>query len=189
MEAPMSQIKSKKILIDISADKSSTPARTSRAQVIGLNGPSSDLWKTHPALADAGTKLVSIGAALGDADATVKSLEAQLAAARGLRDTKQDDFDVAYGVYVANAQTYAETPEDAASIGLVVRSKNKYPLVAPAGVDASFDLMKSEIQLHISKTPGVRTFAVEISSDPIGPGSWKRLPGAGAVQDLSDYTP
>jgi hypothetical protein len=185
----MSSIKSNKVLIDITPDKNSTPARTSRALVIGLNGPGSTLWKTQPALQDSGSKLVTIGAALGDADASLKSIETQLATARGVRDTTQKAFDVAYGVYVANAQTYAATPEDAASIGLVVRGKNKYPLVAPVGLDATFDLIKSLIQIHITKTPGERTFLVEISSDPIGPATWKRLPGTGAVQELSGYGP
>src|SRR5262249_1938611 len=156
-------------------DKSSITSRTSRALVINLNGPGSALWKTYPALPDSGNKLVGIGTALGDADATVKSLEAQLAPARGVRDTTQKAFDVAYGVYAANPQTYAVTPEDAAAIGLVVRGKNKYALVAPAALDVTFDIVKGLIHIHITKTPGVRTFLVETSADPNGPSTWTRL--------------
>jgi hypothetical protein len=179
----------KPVRIDIAPDKQSITSRTERGGVIGTNGPSAAIWKSKASVADAGAKVISATTALAAAHAAVISLEAQIAAGRGVRDTKAAEFDAAYSVYVANVETYAPTPEDASSLGLSPFIRTMYPLVAPLGIQATYDAAKGIIQIRVSRAPGPRACVVEVSADPAGPGTWKRLPGFGALQKLTGYTP
>jgi hypothetical protein len=177
------------IRIATTEDKETIPTRTTCAQVVGSNGPSSDVWKATPEIQSAGTKLVTAGTALAETETLVQSLQAQVATALNLRNAKVVEFDAAYGVYVAMVESYAHTPQDVTALGLAVFSKTTHPLAAPIGIRATFDIIKARLQIRVDKAPGMTACVVEISADPSGAGPWHRLLGIGAVHKLSGYAP
>jgi large exoprotein involved in heme utilization and adhesion len=179
--------KVKPVRVNVSAVKLSSGTRTDCAQVVGTNGPSSAIWQTVPEVQLAGTKLVAAGTALAAADAAVQSLASQLATAQNVRDAKSVEFDAAFGVYVANVEAHATTPQDVTGLGLALFAKSTYVLAAPIGIEAAFDAAKGQIQLRVNKAPGMHACVVEVSSNSADPAAWQRLPGVGALHKLSGY--
>jgi hypothetical protein len=178
-----------KISVDRTEVKSSVLSRTERAEVIGTNGPSSPIWKANEVLQDMGLKLVAVGVSLKAAQAAVNSIESQLDVAHGVRDTRTFAFDTAYELYATSVEASSNTAEDAAGLGITVRTRTAYTLTMPLEVQARFDPRKSLIRIHVKRAPGMRTCIIEISTDPADPAGWRRLPGVGAVQALSGYAP
>jgi hypothetical protein len=177
----------KQLRVDPTADKKSIPTRAGRAQTVGTNGPSSALWQSQPEIQDAGKKLIAAGASLTTLDASVQSLKAQLATARNLRDAKVVEYDAVFGVYIANVETYANTPQEVTSLGVALFSKSTHPLTAPLGIEATYDSAKGLIGIRVNKAPGLNACVVEVSPEPVGPGTWKRLDGFGGLRKLSGY--
>jgi hypothetical protein len=177
----------KQLRVDPTADKKSIPTRTGRAQTVGTNGPSSAIWQSQPEIQEAGKRLVDAGTLLVTLDASVQSIEAQLATARNLRDAKVVEFDAVFGVYIANAETYATTPQEVTGLGLALFSRSAHPLTAPLGIEATYDIAKGLIAIRVNKAPGLNACVIEVSSEPVGPDTWKRLDGFGGLRKLSDY--
>jgi hypothetical protein len=184
-----SKQKLKPLRVDVRVDKQSVVTRTDRAQVVGTNGPNSAIWKSSQDIQAAGQKLVTAGTTLAEVEALVQSLQSQLATALNLREIKIVEFDAAHGVYVANVESHATTPQDITALGVAVFSKSSHALAAPTGIDAAFDTAKGRLQIHVNKAPGMQACVVEVSSDPTGSAPWHRLPGIGAVHKLSGYAP
>jgi hypothetical protein len=158
-------------------------------QVIGSNGPNSAVWKATPEIQASGERLIAAGAALAAADGNVQTIKSQLDTALNVRAAKVVEFDAAYGVYIANVESYATTPQDVTSLGVALFAKSTYALVAPVGIDATLDAAKGRLQIHVHKVPGMKGCVVEVSPNPADPASWHRLPGFGAVHKLSGYAP
>ncbi len=179
-----------KIRIDMSEDKLSIKSRVDRAGVVAKLTPNSSLFQAEPSLQQAGAKVITAGTELATADAAVMSVEAQLATARKARDAKQAAFDSAFSVYVVNAATLAESPEDAASLGLpVAAAKASFPVAPPVDVQVSFDPVKEVVRILCKHAPGMHACVVEMSPDPAGPSTWKRLDGIGARHVVSGVAP
>jgi hypothetical protein len=174
---------------EVAIDKKSPLTRTNRAQVVGTNGPNSPIWKTTPEVESAGTKVVGVGTALEEAEARVQATQSELDTAVNTRDAKVKEFDGVYDVYVALAESRATKPQDITGLGLALLTRSSYALAAPLGVEAVYNVIKERIRIHVNKTPGTYACVVEISQNPHDPASWKRLPGIGAVHNLSGYAP
>jgi hypothetical protein len=179
----------KPLRAEVSAVKHTCSTRTDCAQLVGTNGPNSTIWQTVQEVQLAGTKLVAAGTALAGTEATVQSLQSQLATAQNLRDAKIVEFDAAFGVYVANVESYATTPQDVTGLGLALFAKATYVLAAPLGVEASFDAVKGQLRVRVLKAPGMQASVVEVSANPADPAAWQRLAGFGALHKLRGYAP
>jgi hypothetical protein len=177
------------VRVNVTDTKHSSPTRTDCAQVVGTNGPASLIWQSVPEVQLAGTRLFAAGASLAGAEATVQSLGSQLATAINLRDTRIVEFDAAFGVYVANVESHATTPQDVTGLGLTLLAKTTYVLAAPLGIEVSFDAVKEQILVRVNKAPGMQASVVEVSSNLADPTAWKRLPGIGALHKLRGYPP
>lgn len=180
---------SKKMRIAMNVAKDCLKSRTDQGKVVATVAPKSPLYIAVPALQDAGVAVVNAGAAVSAAEAAVSAAENALATARGIRDTKVVEFDAAYGVYVALAEKSCATPEDVTGLGLPVLDKGAYPLAAPIGVQARFDILRRLLCIRVKHAPGMRSCVIEISTDPADPTAWKRLNGVGAVHALKGYAP
>jgi hypothetical protein len=184
-----SKQKIKPIRVSGSVDKESILTRDNLAQVVGTNAPNSAVWKATPEIQVAGQNLVAAGAALAAADATVQSIQAQLDTAIHARDAKLAEFDAAHAVYVANVEARATTPEDVTGLGLTLLAKSSHPLAAPLGVEARVDPVNGQVHVRVKRARGMRATIVEVSSNPVGPDTWQRLLGMGALHKLRGYVP
>jgi hypothetical protein len=184
----MSQ-RSKRMRVNVEADKTSIQSRGDRANLTTTVAPASLIYKTHAQLQESGLALGAAGVELTAANAALKAAKSALATARGVLGTKVLDFDAAYDVYVAHAEKFCTTPEDVTGLGLDVLDRGSYALAAPLEVLARFDVVTGLIHIHVKKAPGMRSCVVEISSNPADPTSWQRLPGVGAIHTLRGYAP
>jgi hypothetical protein len=184
----MSQ-RSKRMRVNVEADKSSIKSRGDRANVTATVAPTSLIYQAHAQLQESGVALGAAGVALTAADAAVHAAKTTLATARSVLKTKVSEFDVTYDVYVAHAEKVCTTPEDITGLGLDVLDRGTYTLAAPIGVVVRFDSATSLIHIHVNKAPGMRSCVVEISPNPTDPTSWERLPGVGAIRTLRGYAP
>jgi hypothetical protein len=184
----MSQ-KNQPIRVEIGADKRNPSTRTSRASTIAINGPQSALWKVHPELETSGNGVVALGTSLADAVAKLDALSKQVEAARNVVDSLILSYDATYAVYVANVEIHATNPEDVPALGLTLFAKQTYPLVPPLGIVTTFDGNTHEARIRVKRAPGIGSYVVEVSPDPVGPATWTRLPGFGLLKRLIGYSP
>jgi hypothetical protein len=181
--------KNKKLRVDIGGDKESIRSRIDRAGVMRTQSATSTFAQNHPPVKDACNAVVAAGKDLDDAEAACKAAEAELVRARSVRDAKVDAFDAAHAVCVAVTEQFATTPEDIQSIGLGVFDRASHVLAPPLAIEVRFDAAKESIRIYVKHAPGMTACAIEVSTDPIGPSTWKKLDGHGARRVLTGYAP
>jgi hypothetical protein len=170
-------------------NKQTLQTRTACAMAIGTNAPNSKIYQNDPTLQDMATKVTAAGDALSKADAKVKSLMLELAAARADRESLTDAFDTAYELYVTKVETVAATPKDMNDLALTPQVQSSHQLVTPLSITAKYDLKKSIIQVAVKEAAGSQACIIEISPDPAGPATWKRVEGVGTSRTLGGYAP
>lgn len=171
------------------ADKASGEAREKRSGLIESEAKNSPIWQANQVLQDVGKEVVVAGEDLAANRKLVHSLEAQLATARKSTVTLTQDWDDAYNVYVSTAEALATKPEDLTALALTVLEKSTHVLVPPLGVDVKFDAKANLIRIVVKRPPGEHKCRIEISPDPVAPGSFKEIKGNGARRALAGYTP
>jgi hypothetical protein len=181
--------KSNKIHVSVGPDKESIQSRVDRATVIGKLAPQSPLYQATPSLQTSGTVLLKAGGDLKAREDQVNTARLQLEAAQEALAAQIAAYDVAYGLFVANVETYATSPGDATALGTVLLDKTVRVLAPPLAVDARYDAVKELLRIHVTRAAGMRATRIEISTDPSNPASWKDLPGYGARVALSGYAP
>jgi hypothetical protein len=170
-------------------DKGSIKAREDRSTLVATHGPNSPLWGAVPAVGDSGKKLVTAGDELTAGAKLVKSLESQLDTARKGLVVLTGAWDQAFELFATNVETHAVQAADISSLGLVTLDPATYKLAAPLSIDVAFDVKKSAIRIHVHRAPGAHKCIVEISAEPISPGSFKQAKGNGARRTLTGYPP
>lgn len=165
----------------IGDDKVDEQARVDRGVAVGDQAPKSQLYLTHDDLKTAADDVVIKGKSLKTLMDAFTAADAAYKKARTALVTSVFAFDGSYDVFVALAEKYCITADDGTSLGLEVRSKVKNPLAPPLGITATYDAGRNRVRIHIQRAPGMRTVAVEVSTDPSVTGSWRELDGSGAL--------
>jgi hypothetical protein len=179
--------------LNVAGDKVDDDKRIARYKVV------STMAVTLPAYAnDPGFKAVVDGyLAAGksfstDVDAS-KNAEAAASLARTARDGGRAILDNAYDACVASVWNHAVTIEDVKGAGFVVLQAEPVSTVIemPTALLVKFDPVHSAIALHVMfATKGKRRQVyVEVSPDPVGPTTWKRLDTTGVKQRLLGFAP
>ena len=175
--------------VDMGIDKVSDQSRTARAAIVATMALKTPLYGTDTAFKDAIDKLVQSGLDLTASSAQLGKLEAELAMARATHDARVNAYDKAYGVSAASVESHSTKPEDIQSYGFAVLSKTAQPLVPPADVRVRFDAAKGLIRVRVIYPSGRHMCAVEISPNPVGPDTFVRVDGTGAIRALAGYAP
>ena len=175
--------------VDVGADKVSIKTRSDRAVIVGKMATVTPLYQSDPFFKDTVDKLVHAGQDLDSADAVVTQLEAELIKARSTRDVQRSAYDKAHGLCSISVETHSARSEDVHGFGFAVQSRATQVFAPPASVEARYDAAKGVIRIHAHYASGHHQCAIEISPDPVGPGSYKRLDGSGVTQTLAGYAP
>jgi hypothetical protein len=170
-------------------DKASAKTREDRSLAVGAVAPSSPIWQAQPSLQTAGNKLVAAGANLKAGADLINALETQLTAARSAFGGLMLDWDMAFDGWAVSVEELTTEPAEIAALGSEVLDVAKHALLVPLGVTASYDARKAIIRVHVHRAGGEHPCIVEISPDPIAPGSFKRLQGNAAKRNLAGYAP
>jgi hypothetical protein len=168
-------------------DKVSLKAREDRSVLVGNTGPACLLWQANAGLAAAGGELVQAGVDLAAAAKAAQVLAAALETARQEMIALRIAWDEQYYVYVTSVELYATTPGDITALGLALLDEAAYKL-GPPDVTARYDRVEGLIRLHV-KGAGRFKCRIEVSSDPLTPGSFQALVGNTARRALAGYPP
>jgi hypothetical protein len=175
--------------VDIGADKISVKTRSVRAGVVGKMAPATSLYQADAFFKDTVDKLVQSGLDLDDAEAQVTQLEAALIKARSTRDVRRNAYDKAHGLCATHVETHSTKAEDVHGFGFAVLAKAAQAFGPPVNIEAKYDASKDVLRIRVIYTSGQHQCAIEISPDPVAPGSYTRLDGTGVTQALSGYAP
>jgi hypothetical protein len=128
---------------------------------------------------------------LGTAQTKVSNLEAQLALARGDRDQKNITALAAHGAAVKAVEKVSVSPADVQSYGFLSLDIVKTGLVLPSGILATYDHKTKTIHVLVKYPAGIhgKRCILEISTDPVGAGTYRPLDGDGRRRALTGYAP
>ena len=182
-------MKSKTLRIETGGDTVSSTTHTDRATKVGEVAPSADLYKNHPEVKKILDDLAAEGPVLVAAEDQVVKDDAQAAKSRGFRDGLVASINGTYGVAVATVEKYAVKPSDITDCGFLNQERAHYLMADPLLVTVGFDKVKELIDIRVKNAPGMRACQVELSPEPVGPASWKRLDGIAAEYHLAGYAP
>jgi hypothetical protein len=177
--------------VAVGADVASDKAFVDRAQAVGAMAVLTALYATNAAFKAIIDEYVASGEALAAAQEKVNQLEAQLALARGERDQQRIVSHSWHAAATKQVELHSATPADVTSYGFVPLEIVKAGSVVPVGILAGYDHKKKVIDVHVQFPPSknTRRCILEISTDPIGAGTWHRIDGDGVKRALSGYAP
>jgi hypothetical protein len=175
--------------IDTSSDSVNSKSQIERATKVGEVAPTAELYQKQPQVKAVLDAYVAEAPLLVDAEAQVVKDDAQAAKSRGLRDALLATLSGTYGVAVATVEKYARSPSDVTACGFENLERAHYQVAPPVELFVTFDRAKEFIDILIKHAPGMHACHVELSPDPIGPATWKRLDGIAAEYHLSGYAP
>jgi hypothetical protein len=162
--------------------------REELANTIGKVAPGSPKYTASPALQAAVERVVNDGIDVGAKAKAVAVKRQELATAEADLLTSQNTFDKDMGVCVKTAESVCTTAEELAQLGLKPRAKSlPVPLVVLTNITVKPGKDKGSIYAHARAIPGISQYPAQISADPIGPDTWKTLPGTNAVRRLTGY--
>lgn len=181
--------KAPKIRVNVRADKLTVKTRTERTIKVGQLLQAFPLYQSHPPLKEALDALLRDGTALKDAEDQVTKDEAQAAKSRGLRDDRVHAFDRSYDVAVSLLEKHAQTAGDVESAGFLAGERTSHPLVPPLGLTAAFNYTTNRLEIRVKRAKGMTASYVEISPDPVGHNTYKRLDGISSFHEVAGYAP
>jgi hypothetical protein len=179
----------KPVRVDTSVDTANSKAFTDRAAKVGEVAPSADLYNKQSDLKAALDALAAEGPQLVAAEAQVVKDEAQASKSRGARDALLLSISGTYNVAVATLEKHARNAADVTDCGFEKLERKHYPVIAPVDVLVKFDKAKERIDVNVKHAPGMHACHVELSPEPVGPNTWKRLDGIAAEYHLTGYAP
>jgi hypothetical protein len=177
--------------VAVGADVASDKAFVDRAQAVAAMAVLTALYTTNAAFKAVIDAYVASGAALAAAQEKVNLLEAQLAQARGDRDQQRIIGHSWHAAAVKQVELHSATPADVTSYGFVPLEIVKTGSAPPMGIFAEYDRKKKVIDIHVQypKSKNTPRCILEISTDPIGAGTWHRIDGDGVKRALSGFAP
>jgi hypothetical protein len=164
-------------------------SREDRSTVVKNTAVSSPLWQLNADLKSSGTALVQAGIDLAAGESLLQSLLSQADAAEKEVASLRITWDERFNVYAGNAELAAIKPEDITNLGLTLLEESSYKLAPALAVTARYDLITSHIRILVRKPPGAFGCRIEISPNPIVPGSFQPLKGHGARRAVPGYPP
>lgn len=179
----------KKDRINRGGDKLSTQARIDRGAQMGKAIPTSTLYTNVSQVKAACDAVVLCGTDLATADATATAADLAAATARSVRDGKQGTFDTANAICMTTVEHYATTPAEIQGVAYVLLIPNNNGLAMLNGMTAQFDPILGLVEIEIQHPAGVSRCLLEVSTEPVTPTSWQRVPGDGLRRKLSGYAP
>ena len=157
-----------------------TAALVARAQLVGTMATTTALYQANVAFKNEVDAFVAAGVSLQTADTKVSNLEAALTQARGDRDTTRQTCKNCYDVVVSQVEKNSPTPAALQSYGFLHQEVVKLGAVIPSGILWTFDHKTGLLNLHVQYAgKGPRQCVIEISPDPIGAATYRRLDGHG----------
>jgi hypothetical protein len=175
--------------VDIGADTINIKALTDRAQVVGTMAPQTTVYQQTPVFKLAIDEYVASGVTLAASETKVSNLEAELVQARNDRDAAHTACKNCHAAAVTQVEKHNPTPSDLTSYGFKQLEIVKLGGVMPTGILWSYDHKTDLLHLHVKYAGKARESVVEISTDPIGAATYKRLDGHGAKRALAGYAP
>jgi hypothetical protein len=178
--------------LDISGDKASDDARITRYKLVKDNAPKTAVYKsdaTYRATIDA---YIALGATFDtNRDAAEKAKHAA-SVAEGTLDTSRGALDAAYDVCSLGMLTRAVGVEDIKDGGFaaVAQEPIARDVATPTGLLVRFDPAMSAIKVRATfSDKGKHQIYLEVSPDPIGPATFRRLDTTGVRQILRGFAP
>ncbi len=175
---------------DVSANTVNNQSLIVRAQVVGTMAPLTALYTSDGAFKAEVDAFVAAGLALEAADEKVTNIAATLTQARGDRDTARTTCKNCHAVVVRQVEKNSATGAVLQSFGFnqleIVKESGP---VMPEGITWSFDHETGSLHLHVEYTGRPRETVVEISPDPVGPSTWRRIEGHGVKRTVPGYGP
>lgn len=165
----------------VTPDKLTPETRTSRGVKITSNGPTCTICTTYQDAQAACTAVVTENVKLKAAIDAFDTADATFKKARTALGTAVVSWDGAFDVYVSVGERRCTTADDGTGMALEIRAKTKNPVAMPIAVTPTYNVKLHLIRVHVKRAPGMNTVAVEMSTDPSNPASWKELDGNGAV--------
>ena len=167
-------------------DKDTIKSRQVRSTVIQQNATNSALWVGD--VKSKGEALILAGDDLGAKAALVHGLRGQLESAEKELLTAKIEWDERYTVYAGEVELVAVKPEDITKLGMSVLEEQSYTLLPPLAVTVKYDPLAARIRILVRKPPGHFGCRIEISPNPVAPGSFVALKGWGARRAVAGYT-
>ena len=175
--------------VDTHSHKTSVQARVAAGVKVGNTAPKSSIYQSTPVIKQTADDVTTAGVALNQSDETVIQAEAALNAARSARAARIVTFDRKYDVYATTIEANVTTVEDVNALGATLAARTIHALEMPVRVDATYDYKRTLLKVHVHPAPGLNRVVVEISTDPVGATTWKRLEGYGLLRALAGYGP
>src|SRR5262249_36993539 len=147
----------------------------------------SPFYTSDPAFKAMADGYIALGTAfMGDHD-KVKTADLVASQARSTRDNGRISLDGAYDTLVTGVMGRALTLEDihACGFGTVSVEVVSQTIALPSDIQLRYDPKALAILVHVKwATKGRHQCILEISPDPIGPATWKRLDTSGVKVKL-----
>ena len=175
--------------VDIGADTASNDALTNRAELVGTTAPLTALYLSSSTFKAAVDGFVASGVAVVASESKVTALESQLTQARFARETARVACKSSHSVLCTQVEQASPTAAAIATYGFVALEVVKLGSVLPTGILWSYDHATGLLDLHVKFAGKAHAFVIEISPDPIGAATYRRLDGHGVKQSVPNLTP
>jgi hypothetical protein len=174
--------------LTLSSLETDIASREALVNNIGKLAPTSPLYQApsmKQAVTDLGTTFLTYKAKVATAAASAKQHALDVSAQNDARNVN----DKALLFVRALTESAAQSPADIESMAFTARSGKPLPppLVPPSSIDIGMGKKgNGHVKVAAHETGKIRrSYAAQSSPDPIGPGTWTALPGAGKSRRLT----
>ena len=143
-----------------------------------------------PSIAASFAALGTKGAALSTSAAAAAANKALYEASLSTRDLARVAIDRELDTYRTLVENNAASAGDVTSMGLTlltVATASRTPPDAPAALLVKIGKVHGKARVVVAGKGDLGSFVAQVSTDPIGPGTWSSLPGTGKQRKLSGY--
>lgn len=176
--------------VEIPASDSTDTELQAVLAALAANGPASALCLAHPAVQSTLTSALAVAQSwTADGDAIAAGVAA-LATNRKSRRANRKLLSQKLTLLRGQIQDAATTAVEAQATGAGVRYENAPPaqlLVPAGGTLTASKVVKGQFRANAAAVPGIRTFAMQISPDPVTATSWVLADGTAKRRTFSGY--
>ncbi len=145
---------------------------------------------SNAAVAASYAALTTKGTTLTTTVASVAANEKVLQASIGARDLARAAFDLELSNYKTLVENLSTSAADVQSMGLIpmiITRASKAPPDPPGALVVKLGKVHGKARVAVQGNGYLGSFVAEVSTDPIGTGTWSPLPGHGKERRLSGY--
>jgi hypothetical protein len=176
----------------VGADKIDDASRVDRFQLVEGAIVTTSFYLTDPAFKTMADAYIAAGGAFAGQTGKVKQADLVAGQARTARDRGRVTIDNAYDALAAGVWTRAASVQDVTNCGFALAQVEPISSVIPmpSAILLKYDVAQGAILLNVKwPTKGKHTCYIEVSPDPVGPTTWKRLDTTGVKLKLTGYAP